>query len=356
MRPRIKTKKSAPGLDPALSFEGLASKTLPPVLTPGAVAKGLMPPLGVSALPPSLEEAIPTYFRFWKATSAEEARAVRDELVERSTIRATDILKVDGELRRVKWQAFLAIEDETDAPLAKRTDVAIAGAARLAPISDAIHALALGELEATTNKDPYPWTADRVAKTVEAIGERVCLALSDTPEHRAALTGLTSVFGLETRPGVIYGSPLPLDPEADHVIPVTTPVLEKAHAIRLLRKADAEPASDERYVFGIVLEPDVVDSQNDTYDAAEVRKAAHRFMQDYAQLGKQHAEIVTGKLKILESYVAPVDFKVGTETVKAGTWMLAIRVVDDTLWAMVKAGSFTGFSIGGTAIRQPAAA
>lgn len=351
MRSRVKTKKSA---IPAELLVETGPRALPPVLTASAVAKGLMPPLGSSALPPSLEAAIPPELRYWTAKSAEEARAVRDELVERAVLRPADILKVDGELRRVVWQAFLAVEDEAPAPLAKRTDVAIAGAACLAPIAEPIHALALGELEGGVFKDEAPWTAERVAKTIEGVGQRVCLALSDTPEHRAAIAGLTSTFALETRPGVIYGSPLPLDPDAPHVAPLVSAT--KSHAVRLLRKAEAEPAAEERFVFGVVLEPDVVDSQSDTYSAAEVRKAAHRFMEEHAQLGQQHSAIVTGKLKILESYVAPVDFAVGTETVKAGTWLLAIRVVDDGLWTAVKAGSFTGFSIGGTAIRQPDAA
>ena len=39
--------------------------------------------------------------------------------------------------------------------------------------------------------------------------------------------------------------------------------------------------AEERYVLGIVLEPETVDAQKDIYAAAEVREAAHRFMQEY---------------------------------------------------------------------------
>lgn len=426
MRPRTKTRKSAAPLDAALAFDGLGARQLPPVLTPAAVAKGLMPPLGVSALPPSLEQAIPVELRYWTAKDAEEARAVRDELVERAVVKASDLLVVDGAVRRVVWQAFLAVEDEAPTPLAKRTPAAVAGAACLVPLPGVeTIAICAGELDG----DDLPWTAERTAKAIQGLGQRVCIALSDTPANRAALAGLTSTFALETRPGVVYGSPLAIDPDATHVVPIApaakaapppvgsrvyvdpsaahmpeasgpgtvaeiggpaigvrfdsdpdvvhrwvvaeelSPMPDdaekrpkkpgmapgmamKQHAVRLVVKADAPPA-EERYVFGVVLEPDVVDSQNDTYSAEEVRKAAHRFMEAHAQLGKQHSEIVTGKLKILESYVAPVDFAVGEQVIKAGTWLLAIRVVDDELWTAVKAGSFTGFSIGGTAIRQP---
>lgn len=348
MRRRIKTRKDAVVepvvLDPALAFDGIGARQLPPVLTVDVVMKGLMPPLGVSALPPTLESAIPPEYRYWTAKSLEEARAARDELVERALIEPVNVLKVDGELRRVIWRAFLAEEDAEPTALAKRTDVALAGAMKLLPTEEPIHAFA-GDAN-----DVAPWTVDRIAKMVSNIGERVCIALSDTPEHRIAIASLKSAFVVKTRPGVVYGSPLPLDPEAAHVEPAPPPSIEKSHTVRMIRKADAE----ERFVFGIVLEPDVIDSQNDTYSAEEVRKAAHGFMEKHAQLGQQHSAIVTGKLKILESYVAPVDFSIGEEAVKAGTWMLAIRVVDDGLWSMMKAGSFTGFSIGGTAIRQPA--
>jgi DNA adenine methylase len=84
-----------------------------------------------------------------------------------------------------------------------------------------------------------------------------------------------------------------------------------------------------------------------------VRKAAHRYMENFGALGTQHTDIVTGKLKILESYVAPVAFSVGEQKVKKGTWLLGIRAVDDGLWTAIKSGEYTGLSIGGSALRAP---
>lgn len=111
--------------------------------------------------------------------------------------------------------------------------------------------------------------------------------------------------------------------------------------------------SEERYVLGIVLVPETVDSQGDIYSHEEVRKSAHAYMETAGNLGKQHTEIVTGKLKILETYLAPADFTIDEETVTKGTWLMGIRVVDDGLWDDVKKGSFSGFSIGGAAHRTP---
>jgi DNA adenine methylase len=113
--------------------------------------------------------------------------------------------------------------------------------------------------------------------------------------------------------------------------------------------------SEERYVLGIVLEPERVDAQQDIYSAAEVRDAAHRFMEGYRNLGLMHREILGEQVKILESYLAPAEFEVDATRIKRGTWLLAVRVVDDELWRQIKTGELTGFSIGGSALRAPAA-
>lgn len=110
---------------------------------------------------------------------------------------------------------------------------------------------------------------------------------------------------------------------------------------------------DERFVLGIVLEPDVIDSQGDTYSADEIRRAAHLFMEEFGGLGVMHRMSVDDDVKILESYLAPTDFQIGDVTVRQGTWLLAVRVLGDVLWDQIKAGELTGFSIGGNARRIP---
>jgi len=110
--------------------------------------------------------------------------------------------------------------------------------------------------------------------------------------------------------------------------------------------------TEARYVFGIVLEPEKVDAQQDIYSAAEVRDAAHRFMEEYRNLGLMHRKILGEQVKILESYLAPAEFEVDGTLIKKGTWLLAVRVVDEELWTQIKAGDLTGFSIGGSAVRS----
>ena len=137
---------------------------------------------------------------------------------------------------------------------------------------------------------------------------------------------------------------LPLDPSVDEL------VFDKPS--RLVKGIDP---NDERFVLGIVLEPEVVDAQGDIYSAEEIRAAAHRFMEDFGGLGLMHRLRVNGQVKVLESYLAPTDFTIGELAVRKGTWLLAVRVLSDELWERVKSGDLTGFSIGGSARRVPEA-
>ena len=120
-----------------------------------------------------------------------------------------------------------------------------------------------------------------------------------------------------------------------------------------LRVCKADSTTEERYVLGIVLEPDTVDSQGDIYTAETIRQSAYLFMEEYGNIGLQHSGLINDKVKILESWIQREDTMIGGQAVKAGTWMLAVHVIDDELWAKVKDGRITGFSIGGRAKRVP---
>ncbi|HMA93892.1 MAG TPA: XkdF-like putative serine protease domain-containing protein [Polyangiaceae bacterium] len=111
--------------------------------------------------------------------------------------------------------------------------------------------------------------------------------------------------------------------------------------------------NDERYVLGIVLEPEVVDAQGDIYSAEEIRQAAHRFMEEFGGLGLMHRMRVNDQVKVLETYLAPTDLALGDVSVQKGTWLFAVRVLSDVLWERVKSGDLTGFSIGGSARKIP---
>ena len=135
------------------------------------------------------------------------------------------------------------------------------------------------------------------------------------------------------------------------------------YALPPLHEAAAQPFAksvailkqvpEERYLLGVVLEPDVVDAHDDIYGVDEVRRAAHGFMAQHRTLGLMHRWQINDAVTILESYLLPADADIGGARVRQGTWMLGVRIEDAALWQQVRCGELTGFSIGGTACRAP---
>lgn len=136
----------------------------------------------------------------------------------------------------------------------------------------------------------------------------------------------------------------------------------------VVRKADAENETEERFVMSLVLEPNdgqgdaplKPDTQADIYSEEDVRKAAHAWMEFHGAVDLNHSwkELGKERVRTLESYLSPVAFDIGEGDsayhVVKGTWMLGVRVIDDALWKGVKTGEIGAFSIGGTAVRTPA--
>ncbi|EJV42168.1 hypothetical protein IEK_05834 [Bacillus toyonensis] len=103
----------------------------------------------------------------------------------------------------------------------------------------------------------------------------------------------------------------------------------------------------ERLVYGIVYEPDTIDSHGDFADEKTIEKAAHEFMLKYRQIDKNH-DFVAGVGEVVESYIAPADMELNGEPVKKGTWILTTKADEET-WEAVKKGEFQGYSLAGVA-------
>lgn len=143
-----------------------------------------------------------------------------------------------------------------------------------------------------------------------------------------------------------------------NLIPSHVSIVDKAANKRsfLLMKSDQQPNVEtdvrllkrdeaQQIVYGVVYEPDVVDAHGDFMDAEEIEKAAHVFLKEFRNIDKQHD--FTSKVgEVIESYIAPADFEFGGQTVTKGTWMMAVKVVDD-VWTGIQKGEFTGFSLAG---------
>ena len=119
---------------------------------------------------------------------------------------------------------------------------------------------------------------------------------------------------------------------------------DKFISVYPIDKAD----TDEHVLCGIVYEPDVVDAQGDKANEVEIRKAAYQFMEQVQTFRVMHKGKKV-KVKVLESYIAPVDFTVVNKSIKKGTWVLTVRVLDKKIWKAVKDGELNGFSMCGTA-------
>uniref|UniRef100_A0A6M3M644 Putative peptidase n=1 Tax=viral metagenome TaxID=1070528 RepID=A0A6M3M644_9ZZZZ len=123
----------------------------------------------------------------------------------------------------------------------------------------------------------------------------------------------------------------------------------KDTAIKML-KADDE----KQVVYGIVFEPDFNDADDEYIEKDDIENAAHDYMINLRKTSAachqklSHKVEIDDRTDIVESYIAPVDFKVGEELVKEGTWVVAMKVHDKNLWLETKK-SITGFSAGGTA-------
>lgn len=119
----------------------------------------------------------------------------------------------------------------------------------------------------------------------------------------------------------------------------------------------AKANDEEQTVSGIVLKPEVTDAQGDIYSAEVIRESAFDFLANYnksTKLGHQHKDFKNwaARFALVESYVAPCDFVLGDKTVKMGSWVMTVKVLDSKIWKMVKDGKITGFSIGGKATVQ----
>lgn len=119
----------------------------------------------------------------------------------------------------------------------------------------------------------------------------------------------------------------------------------------------------KQLVYGVVLEPNSFDSQDDFMLPHHVERSAHNYLKKAVQ-GKssvvklQHRKqgFFRNKPSIcpVESFIAPVDFAVEglDEMVKKGSWVMCMHVEDPELWQDFLDGKYTGFSVGGTGVRQ----
>lgn len=113
----------------------------------------------------------------------------------------------------------------------------------------------------------------------------------------------------------------------------------------LYKKVDTE----ERCITAVVSEPTTVDNpdaHNDVITAEEIQKGFDNYHEHCGQLNVQHAVQVDDEVMTIEkSWIQPVDCIVGEVPVAEGSWLMKVKIHNDSLWEAVKDGQFTGLSV-----------
>ena len=108
-------------------------------------------------------------------------------------------------------------------------------------------------------------------------------------------------------------------------------------------KADSET----HYITGVVYEPLTEDTDGEFMTAEEIRKAAYWYAKNGDKVDVQHNFEPNENCTVVENWVAKCDFELNGQSVKEGTWLMTVEVIDDELWSKVEKGEITGFSMGG---------
>ena len=140
--------------------------------------------------------------------------------------------------------------------------------------------------------------------------------------------------------------------KSKYSLPRKVEELSKAYENKFDRQVKITKSDiDRRLVYGVVLEPEVIDAHNDVVSVDEIENAAHNYLIKSRMIGDQHNK--PAKADIVESYIAPADLDIGGQHIKKGSWVMVTKVHDDRMWTGIKKGSYTGYSIGGYAVKEP---
>jgi hypothetical protein len=157
----------------------------------------------------------------------------------------------------------------------------------------------------------------------------------------------------------------------------------KSYSVQLVEKG-ATPTDDaailtpihkanaaKQIVYGVVLDPYQVDTQEDWCPPAEIEKTAHEFMARSRTIGLHHVEVAPDATLVessVEQYPSDTDRqkahenkphrvyarKYGQDVVHSGAWIMGVKL-SDRLWKMYESGELGAFSIEGFGKRVPVA-
>jgi uracil-DNA glycosylase len=129
----------------------------------------------------------------------------------------------------------------------------------------------------------------------------------------------------------------------------------------------AKALAEKQIVYGVVADPYQFDTQQDWIPAWEIEATAHDYIESSRVVGFMHEQ--KADACVVESYLwpypTPQDYDAamrnaphsafeasyGADKVHSGAWVLGTKVSDPAVWAAIKAGEITGYSLGGSGVR-----
>lgn len=109
---------------------------------------------------------------------------------------------------------------------------------------------------------------------------------------------------------------------------------------------------DKQIVYGVVMEPMENDTDDNWTTADQIENAAHLFMKSFRQIDTEHSRENIDATPV-ENWIQHEDTIIGGQEVKAGSWVMGVKIEDPEQWASVKAGEYLGFSIDATTRIDP---
>ena len=107
---------------------------------------------------------------------------------------------------------------------------------------------------------------------------------------------------------------------------------------------------EQHLVYGIVLVPDIEDLQGDIVSKEDIEAAAHDYLVNSRLIKAQHRAPTDAE--VVESYITQQDLPMGRGVAPAGSWIMVTKVHSNAMWAAIKKGDITGYSIGGMGTRE----
>jgi hypothetical protein len=98
-----------------------------------------------------------------------------------------------------------------------------------------------------------------------------------------------------------------------------------------------------RLVFGQVYQPNKIDAKGWYMEPEEVEKMAHRFMRRkdlHKSIDTNHDNIPNGSYPV-QSFIA----RKGDPDYAEGSWVLGVKITDETLWKEIVDGKINAFSM-----------